>query len=203
MPQDVPLGAGYVGDALLAAFPGQYRQADPQASPVNPSNYLALPPGAASGRPAYTDPDHGRQLTLVNMPGVGQVVVPVEHTMIGMNQVVPVDYTMIGVDHAPGEDLSGMDAITAKKWTGEKIGQVAGRAVREVLAALKQGMAPAKAQAMLHAYIDKAAEQIEARLRRRIAQLPAIKKQAFAEAWKQILAISSARVRPAPPRRVL
>lgn len=201
MPQDVPLGQGYLGDALLHAFPGQYRGEAP--AQTNPATYLPQPPGAASGRPSYTDPDQGRQLALVEMPGVGQVVVPVEHTMVGMNQVVPVDYTMIGVDHAPGEDLSGMDALAANKWTGQKIGQVAGRAVKEAVAALKQGVAPARVQAMLQAYIDKAAEQIEARLRRRIAQIPAIKKQAFAEAWKQILAISGAGMKPMPLRRFL
>jgi hypothetical protein len=107
MPQDVPLGAGYIGDALFTRFPGQYRDAEREAAGSS-FNGIAQFPGNASGRPNYVDPDSGRQMVLTSMPGVGQVVVPVEHAMASvlpvqhsMASVYPSDHTMVGLDDDP------------------------------------------------------------------------------------------------------
>ncbi|MGH8896764.1 MAG: hypothetical protein ACRDZ4_07005 [Egibacteraceae bacterium] len=198
MPRDVELGAGYVGDALLAAFPGQYRSAEHEVPTTNPSNYMAVFPGNASGRPTYRDPDQGRALQLVNMPGVGQVVVPVEHTMIGggMDAVVPVDHT---IAHHVEEDLSGLDALGVKKWSGHRIGQLAGRAAAQAIAALRRGTPVPQVELALKAEIEKAAASIEQTLRKKIEQIPAMKRQAFAEAWRQVqmaMGVAVAKTRP-------
>ncbi len=109
MPSDVPLGAGYCGDALLSRFPGQYRESEQQAAG---SSFFSSFPG--NHGPQYTDPDSGRQMVMKEIPGVGQVVVPADHNMAAvvpvdhhMAAVYPSDHTMVGLDDGdePGSDL--------------------------------------------------------------------------------------------------
>lgn len=190
MPQDVPLGQGYSGDALLSAFPGQYRdEARPQ---VNPSTYLPQPPGAASGRPSYADPDNGRALRLIEMPGVGQVVVPVEHTMVGVGSVVPVEHTMVGVDaigcSVDRENLSGLGHHQVCAWGVNKIGKAAGAAAHEALALVKQGKirSAGEAQAHVQARTEKVGSAVIARLQDRIPKVPVVVKQAASQAWDAV-----------------
>jgi hypothetical protein len=191
MPQDVPMGQGYMGDALLAAFPGQYRASEPQ--PTNPVTYLPQPPGAAAGRPSYTDPDQGRTLKLVTMPGVGQVVVPVDHTMVGMNgPVVPVDYSMVGIaglaHYVSREDLSGLGHHHACAWGVNRISKAAGTAAHEALVLTRQGKlgTPAAAQAHIQAQTAKIAALVTQKLQAKLARIPAIVAEASAQAWKDI-----------------
>lgn len=111
MPVDVPLGAGRTGADLLNAFPGQYRDAGEQM-PVDNSTYMAsMGPPQLPGYTApayvtapYADPDQARGMQLVEMPGVGQVVMPVEHTMVGnpqMGSVMPVEHVMADFGKLP------------------------------------------------------------------------------------------------------
>ncbi len=117
MPTDVPLGMGYVGDALLEQrFPGQYREPAAAAAAAELQS-----PGTSFGYTPPTDPDAGRPLQMREVPGIGLVamsteqvqqsmgaVVPVDHTMVGnMGAVVPVDHTMVG--DWRGTSFSGMD----------------------------------------------------------------------------------------------
>lgn len=190
MPQDVPLGQGYSGDALLAAFPGQYRDEAPRST--NPSNYLPQPPGAASGRPSYSDPDAGRRLALVEMPGVGQVVVPVEHTMVGMNQVVPVEHTMVGVDaigcSVDRENLSGLSHHHVCAWGVGKISKAAGAAANEALALVNQGKITSEGEAQAHvkARTEKVGSAVLARLQTRLERVPSVVAQAASQAWATV-----------------
>jgi hypothetical protein len=185
MPQDVPMGQGYMGDALLAAFPGQYRGGDP--APTSPVNYLPQPPGAASGRPSYTDPDAGRRLALVEMPGVGQVVVPVEHTMAQV--VVPVEHTMVGVDAiacgVDRENLSGLGHHQVCAWGVGKISKAAGAAAHEVLSLVTSGQikTAGEAQAHIKASAAKVGARVVTRLQGRIAKVPSVVDQAASQAW--------------------
>lgn len=108
MPSDVPLGAGYVGDALFQRFPGQYRDSEQSAAG---RGFFDFP---GNHGPVYTDPDNGRRLELTEVPGVGQVVVPVDHSVAA---VVPVEHTMAAVypsDHVMAglEDLGHDDPRT-------------------------------------------------------------------------------------------
>jgi hypothetical protein len=108
MPSDVPLGAGYVGDALFTRFPGQYRDSEQSAAG---RGFFDFP---GNHGPRYTDPDSGRKLEMQSIPGVGQVVVPVDHTIAA---VVPVDHNMAAVypsDHVMAglEDLGHDDPRT-------------------------------------------------------------------------------------------
>lgn len=108
MPEDVPLGAGYVGDALFTRFPGQYR--DPEMDSQQRAHFNSFP---GNHGPVYTDPDNGRKLVAKDMPGIGLVmvpadaernmgsVVPVEHSMAA---VYPSDHTMVGVDGLDGDE---------------------------------------------------------------------------------------------------
>ena len=190
MPQDVPMGQGYMGDALLAAFPGQYRDESPRSNPVT---YLPQPPGAAAGTPTYTDPDSGRQLKLITMPGVGQVVVPVEHTMIGVNgPVTPVDYTMVGCDaiacSVDRENLSGLGHAQVCSWGIGKISKAAGAAASEALALIKQGKikTAGEAQAHIKASTAKVGSHVVSRLQARIPKVPVVVDQAAAQAWAAV-----------------
>jgi hypothetical protein len=108
MPSDVPLGAGYVGDALFTRFPGQYRDSEQSAAG---RGFFDFP---GNHGPVYRDPDNGRRLELTEVPGVGQVVVPVDHSVAA---IVPVEHTMAAVypsDHVMAglEDLGHDDPRT-------------------------------------------------------------------------------------------
>lgn len=191
MPQDVPMGQGYTGDALLAAFPGQYRGGDP--SPTSPVTYLPTTPGSNAGRPTYSDPDGGRRLALVEMPGVGQVVVPVEHTMVGVQgPVVPVDYSMVGVDaigcSVDRENISGLGHHQVCAWGVNKISKAAGAAAHEALALVKQGRikTAGEAQAHIKASTAKVGSAVVARLQDRIPKVPSVVDAASSQAWSAI-----------------
>lgn len=193
MPQDVPMGQGYMGDALLAAFPGQYRGGDP--APTSPVTYLPTTPGSNSGRPTYCDPDSGRALKLITMPGVGQVVVPVEHTMVGMQgPVVPVDYSMVGVDaigcSVDRENISGLGHAQVCAWGVGKISKAAGAAAAEALTLVKQGRirTAGEAQAHIAARTTKVGQAVVARLQDRIPKVPTVVDQATSQAWAAIQA---------------
>jgi len=109
MPTDIEIGAGYCGDALFQRFPGQYR--DPEMDSQAKAHFDSFP---GNHGPVYTDPDVGRRMVMKEIPGVGQVVVPVdhtmaqvvnvEHTMAGMAAVYPVDHTMVGLNDDPKTD---------------------------------------------------------------------------------------------------
>jgi hypothetical protein len=109
MPTDVEVGSGYCGDALFNRFPGQYR--DPEMNTQEKAHFASFP---GNHGPAYTDPDVGRKMVLKEIPGIGQVVVPVdhtmaqvvnvEHTMAGMGAVYPSDHTMVGLGDDPATD---------------------------------------------------------------------------------------------------
>jgi hypothetical protein len=91
MPTDIEVGAGYCGDALFTRFPGQYR--NPEMEGQERANFANFP---GNHGPVYTDPDAPRKtMVMKEIPGIGQVVVPVEHTMAQV--VVPVEHTMAGV----------------------------------------------------------------------------------------------------------
>jgi hypothetical protein len=106
MPTDVEVGSGYCGDALFNRFPGQYR--DPEMNTQEKAHFASFP---GNHGPVYTDPDVGRKMILKEVPGIGQVVVPVdhtmaqvvnvEHTMAGMGAVYPSDHTMVGLGDDP------------------------------------------------------------------------------------------------------
>ena len=103
MPTDVEVGSGYCGDALFNRFPGQYR--DPEMNTQEKAHFASFP---GNHGPVYTDPDVGRKMVLKDVPGIGQVVVPVEHTMAAcpqprpaMGAVYPSDHTMVGFGDDP------------------------------------------------------------------------------------------------------
>lgn len=97
MPQDVAIGDGYCGEALFSRFPGQYR--DPEAASAARGSGQGSFPG--NHGPIYVDPDGGRPMQVKEVPGVGQVVVPVDHTVAA---VYPSDHTMIGLGAAGTDD---------------------------------------------------------------------------------------------------
>jgi hypothetical protein len=106
MPTDVEVGSGYCGDALFNRFPGQYR--DPEMNTQEKAHFASFP---GNHGPVYTDPDVGRKMILKDVPGIGQVVVPVEHTMAAIPQpqrtmgaVYPSDHTMVGFGDDPNTD---------------------------------------------------------------------------------------------------
>lgn len=82
MPKDVLLGEGYTGEALLQAFPNQYRDSSQEVTEFGGISTFQSP-GVTAGRPSYADPDLPRPMETKYIPGVGQVVVPVEHHMAG------------------------------------------------------------------------------------------------------------------------
>lgn len=154
MPTDVVIGAGYCGEDLLQhRFPNQYR--DPQhVQTFDTSGYMAQFPGAASGHPAAvtvpTDPDRGRPLMFQNIPGVGQVVVPVTHEMVGLAQgsVVPVEHDVAGiaqispVEHTMvGEDegFDGLGDISTREKLAEALACKAAKAVDRALRGIASG----------------------------------------------------------------
>jgi hypothetical protein len=108
MPQDVEVGAGYCGDVLFQRYPGQYR--NPEMDSRERAHFNSFP---GNHGPVFTDPDQGRAMVVKDMPGIGQVVVPVDHTMAmlpapppprpQMGSVYPSDHTMVGVG-AMGDD---------------------------------------------------------------------------------------------------
>lgn len=77
MPKDVVLGEGRMGEALLQAYPGQYRDSAESAA-FDASTINLGQPGASCGRPmAVGDPDMpAHDMRLIDIPGVGQVVAP-------------------------------------------------------------------------------------------------------------------------------
>jgi len=79
MPKDVVLGEGRMGEALLQAYPGQYRDAASESNNFDASAINIGQPGADCGRPmAVGDPDMPmNDLQEREIPGVGKVVVPV------------------------------------------------------------------------------------------------------------------------------
>jgi hypothetical protein len=85
MPKDVTLGEGRMGEALLQAYPGQYRDAASESSVFNTSAVHLAQPGAYAGHPmAVGDPDMpANQFVEQYVPGVGKVAikVPVGHTV--------------------------------------------------------------------------------------------------------------------------
>jgi hypothetical protein len=194
MPQDVTLGAGYTGSALLGAFPGQYRDTEPVAETA-PVPLAQLP----SGQPRYVvappGPDNGRPMMLQNIPGIGQVVLPVEHTMAGavvpvshdmagMNAVMPVDHTMA---HHVREDLSGFEGLSdlgKLKRGASKLGQVAARAAHEALQNLRNRSYTSweQVEQYVRSQVAAAKAKIEARLRKRLDRLPAVADQAVKHA---------------------
>lgn len=194
MPKDVPLGAGYTGNVLLGAFPGQYRDTE-EARPEAYNSVAQLP----AGQPTYVvppaGPDNGRPMQLRNIPGIGQVVVPVEHTMIGsvvpvdhtmvgMDSVVPVDHTMVGMGHHVREDLSGLSELGKVQHSAGLLAQVAGRAAHEALQHLRNRSFTAWGQVEQHvrARVERARAQIEQRLRQRLAKLAAVAEHAVKQA---------------------
>lgn len=107
MPTDVKLGAGYIGSIMEERFPNQYRDSSKEVQTYEQGYYQF--PGAQSGHPraVITDPDQGRAMKLMNIPGIGDVAVPVDATigqvvnveqrMAGMGQVVNVEQRMAGM----------------------------------------------------------------------------------------------------------
>jgi hypothetical protein len=155
MPKDVHLGEGYTGDALMNAFPNEYRSVDgapdqavpgqprPQLQPYEqPQNYqLVMPPGNQAGQFTPADPDRARPLELQEIPGVGQVampmgspivhneggmasVLPTEHTLAGpqgMGQVVPVDHEMADWRGGPFAGMGGITEAVASLVAGPQL----------------------------------------------------------------------------------
>lgn len=78
MPTDVVLGEGRMGEALLQAYPGQYRDAASESNAFDASSINIGQPGAYAGRPmAVGDPDlPANEMEERLIPGVGVVVVP-------------------------------------------------------------------------------------------------------------------------------
>ena len=78
MPKDVVLGEGRMGEALLQAYPGQYRDSASESAAFDASTINLGQPGAYCGRPmAVGDPDMpAHDMRLIDIPGVGQVVAP-------------------------------------------------------------------------------------------------------------------------------
>jgi len=78
MPKDVVLGEGRMGEALLQAYPGQYRDAASESNPFDASTINVGQPGADCGRPmAVGDPDMpANEMEERLIPGVGVVVLP-------------------------------------------------------------------------------------------------------------------------------
>lgn len=102
MPTDVPLGMGYVGDALLEQrFPGQYREPAAAAAAAELQS-----PGTSFGYTPPTDPDMGRPLQMTEVPGIGLVAMSAEQIQQSMGAVTPVDHTMVG--DWRGTSFSGM-----------------------------------------------------------------------------------------------
>ena len=105
MPQDVELGAGYCGDIMFQRFPGQYR--NPEMDQNERQHFNSFP---GNHGPAFTDPDHGRQMVATEMPGIGLVMIPAEAARRQEQQrqnlaaVYPVDHTMVGVGDLGHDD---------------------------------------------------------------------------------------------------
>ena len=180
MPTDVPIGAGYTGDVLFGAFPGQYRDT------VQGPNAMAQPAAQTFVVQTRTDPDQGRPMALMDMPGVGQVVVPVEHTMVGvgMNAVMPVEHSVAGANGAP--DLSALDGLGEPAKLGhcaQILSKVAARAAHE---AARSSASMAQVEKHVRGQVAAAKERIEAALRRRLDKLPVIAERAVAEALRAV-----------------
>lgn len=125
MPTDVALGQGYLGDALLRAFPNQYRDAAGTAV-FDPQSYQTYVPGAASGQPRATDPDRGRPMVLRDVPGLGPVMVPAgqQTGQRPMGQVSPASHDMaqvVGVPHAMA-NWQGSSFAGQGDWYGSMFG---------------------------------------------------------------------------------
>jgi KaiC/GvpD/RAD55 family RecA-like ATPase len=105
MPQDVELGAGYCGDIMFQRFPGQYR--NPEMDQNERQHFNSFP---GNHGPAFTDPDHGRQMVAKDMPGIGLVMVPAEAARAqeqhqrNLAAVYPSDHTMVGVGDLGHDD---------------------------------------------------------------------------------------------------
>ena len=166
MPTDVELGEGYTGDALLSAFPNQYRDSAKDAKEYSahggaPQAYYAATPGSISGRPTATDPDHGRELAIQNMPGVGQVAVPVENAMVtnaqpmsafsDLGQQIPSDIEhmsimsaqnmFIGMATIRRAGLDTADALSSAITSYDKYRKEVGRNVARIMLPLVPGAA--------------------------------------------------------------
>jgi len=195
MPKDVVLGEGHIGDALLAAFPGQYGAQDTEARVKNPS--LEGQDTAYSGLPTYlpgyqgvraTDPDHGRQFVLQDMPGVGQVVVPVEHTIAA---VYPASHDMAGTQEEElgiivSDDLSGLGATQKIQHGMGRLAEVAGRAAHRAVALSRSGQL--RSMGEVEAYVTKQVQDarglVERKLQAKIGKLSSV----AAHATKQAMA---------------
>jgi hypothetical protein len=194
MPTDVKLGEGYDGAILAQRFPNQYR--DPRLDVQEQSGGYYQYPGAVSGQPRFTDPDQGRPMAMVDMPGVGKVMVPVEDAaaMMGnVNAVVPVEHSMVGqvypAEHEMAEfldeqqlrGLGDADHKSAVNWVAQKLSRAAGKAAVEALNAIKAGKFKTVQQfeAYVQQVVTRVAARIEAHLRAKLAALPSFRDSAI------------------------
>ena len=125
MPTDVAIGAGYIGDQLFASFPGQYRDT------VQGPNSQAQPAAQTFVVQTRTDPDHGRPMALMDMPGVGKVMVPAD-------QVQP-QRTCFLLPEPCLDGLGRLDDLGKMKHGAQALGQTAGHAAQEAVRALASG----------------------------------------------------------------
>ena len=170
MPTDVPIGQGYMGDVLFGAFPGQYRDT------VQGPNAMAQPAAQTFVQQVRTDPDQGRPMALMDMPGVGKVMVPADQVMA--------QRTCFPAPEPSLDGFEGLDDLGKMKQGANVLGQAAGHAAQQAVHALRGGALKSWADVEAHVKgkVDAARAQIEARLRSRIAKLPAIAAQAVAHA---------------------
>lgn len=116
MPTDVHIGQGYDGAALQQAFPGQYRATE-EVRTFDNGLYQNSFPGNASGHPRSSD------FALTSIPGVGQVVVPVDHTMVGQMQAVyPATHEMAGPAGDWYGSMFGLNGLGAWEWVTKLLG---------------------------------------------------------------------------------
>mgnify|MGYP001601646500 CR=1 FL=1 len=170
MPTDVAIGAGYIGDQLFSSFPGQYRDT------VQGPNSQAQPAAQTFVVQTRTDPDHGRPMALMDMPGVGKVMVPAD-------QVQP-QRTCFLLPEPSLDGLDRLDDLGKMKHGAQALGQTAGHAAQEAVRALASGALKSWADIEAHVKrtVEAARARIEATIRSRIAKLPAIAAQAVAHA---------------------
>lgn len=210
MPEDVPVGYGRTGAALMAAFPGQYGEAADMAGPDDstfaaPETVQQAPPFPAPGHAAqlpgnwqfpsvtpsavHSHPDHGRQMQLTEIPGVGQVVVPVEHVAPNVGGISPEPVTMAGMGMPQNVETE------VDHWH-RVIAQHAAQAAHEVLSAAQDGRFATINEA--EAFLAQRVNQIAAGFR---ASVTIVTQHVIALVMKRIAPVLKKAIRASAVRR--
>lgn len=203
MPKDVPIGEGYTGEAMVARFPGQYRNPETEIrSEGDRAYYTPEFPGSASAPTAVTDPDQGRQMVTRDIPGIGIVSVPASDALAMMPQantepqvlqgpMLPPADTGAGQLYPAEHEMAGLEALGHKMMrsgeAGANLVAYASNVARCAVSQAKQGRirSLSEVEDFIRKHVENLAQRMEKALNRRLTRLQKIKDYTIEQAIRQ------------------